>query len=391
MWHAGIICGMLALGQSEPPAQAPAPSPAERWPLMQALQGTYPGWLLDGNNLRVSGWAEGSFTASSDRFDNLPMGFNYRANQFLLQQNWIRVEKPVDQNATTPTFGFRSDTILPGSDYRFLVARGLFSGQLTANDGKPNTYGIDPNQFYAEAYFPQVGRGLDVKVGRFFCQFGVESNDTTQNALASRSYTYVYNPFTHTGAVTTLKLDDAWTVQNGLVTGSDMFIGPEAVPTYIGSVRWAPPNGPDSVAFAVIIGPGRFNQARNFNNPEVFDLVYTHKFNDRLNYTLDALFGTQTNVPGIGTATWQGIVNYLTYTFAPHLSGTARLEFFNDPQGQRTGFEGLYTALTLGANYKPMPWLLLRPEIRYDCNADSRPFEGKHGLFTATTDVVLRW
>src|SRR5438270_13534247 len=31
-----------------PAAATPAP-PAERWPLMKALQGTWPGWLLDGN------------------------------------------------------------------------------------------------------------------------------------------------------------------------------------------------------------------------------------------------------------------------------------------------------------------------------------------------------
>lgn len=394
MLHAVLLCGVLALGQGEPPAEvapAPPPPPAERWPLMQALQGTYYGWLLDGNKLRVSGWTEVSFTASTDRFDNLPMGFNYRANEFLLQQNWLRVEKPVDQNATTPTFGFRCDTILPGSDYRFTVARGLFDGQLTANNGEPNTYGIDPVQFYAEAYFPQVGRGLDVKVGRFFAQFGVESIAAVDNPLASHAYNFIYNPFTHTGLLTTLKLDDAWSVQNGLVTGSDVFIGPAAVPTYIGSVKWAPPSGPDSVLFAVILGPGRFNQPQNFNNPQVFDLVWTHKINGRLNYTLDALFGYQTNVPGSGTATWQGVVNYLTYTIGPRLSGTARLEFFNDPQGQRTGFEGLYTALTLGANFRPHPWVLLRPEVRYDYNAASAPFEGKHGLFTAAMDVVFRW
>jgi hypothetical protein len=64
-------------------------------------------------------------------------------------------------------------------------------------------------------------------------------------------------------------------VQNGLVTGSDVFVGPEANPTYIGSVKWAPPDGRDSVLFAVILGEGRFDAARSFSNPQVFDLVYT--------------------------------------------------------------------------------------------------------------------
>src|SRR5437773_2063589 len=82
----------------------------------------------------------------------------------------LRVERMIDDKATTPTWGFRSDTILPGTDYRFTLARGLFDRQLSANRGAPSLYGIDPIQFYGELYLPQVGRGLDVKVGRFFAQ-----------------------------------------------------------------------------------------------------------------------------------------------------------------------------------------------------------------------------
>jgi hypothetical protein len=345
-----------AMAPAEPSKATPAqPALPERWPLMNVLQGSGPGVLLDSNRISISGWTDMSYTASSVANEQLPYGFNYKANQFLLQQNWLRAELPVLPNATTPTFGFRSDTILPGSDYRFLVERGLFSGQLTADKGMPNTYGIDPIQFYAEAYFPQIGRGLDVKVGRFFAQDGAENNDAPSNLLGSRSYTYIYDPFTHTGVVTTLKLTDAWSVQNGLVLGSDVFIDPAARPTYVGSIKWAPPTGRDSFIFSVIVGPGRFEQDHNFNNPEVFDLVYTHKFGDRLDYTLDALFGAETNVPSIGTATWFGVVQYLTYTFTPRLKGTARLELFDDPQGQRTGFKGLYTALTTGLTFKPVP------------------------------------
>ncbi len=389
-----VSAPLLPLPAPAPGAAAPAaatPAAAERWPLMRFLQGTYPGYVLDGNRMQVTGWTDMTYTASSDAHEQLPMGFNYKANQFLLQQNWLRLDLPVNQSATTPTFGFRSDTILPGSDYRFTTARGLFDSQLTANHGEPSTYGIDPIQFYGEAYFPQVMKGLDVKVGRFFAQYGVESNPAVDNALSSHCYSFIYDPFTHTGVLTTLKLDDAWSVQNGLVLGSDVFVAPEDRPTYIGSVKWAPPTARDSVLFSVIVGPGRFEQNRNFNNPEVFDLVYTHKFNDRLNYSFEGLFAFQTNVPEIGTATWFGVLNYLTYTFTPRLSGTTRLEFFDDAQGQRTGFKGLYTALTTGLTFKPRRWISLRPEVRYDYNDESRPFENHHGVFTATMDVLVRW
>lgn len=378
-----LLVAVLQVGQT------PAPPP-ERWPLMEALQGTYPGYLLDENHLRLYGWTDMSFTASSAEHEQLPMGFNYKANQFLLQQNWLRFELPVDPAATTPTYGFRTDNYF-GSDYRFTIARGLFSGQLTADNGMPITYGYEPMQFYGEAFFPGVCQGLDVKLGRFYSIIGADSVEAISAPLGSRTYNLIYDPYTHTGILTTLKLDPTWTIQNGLVLGSDVFIDPSDNLTYTGSVKWAPPGGPDGVMVSVILCEGRFNQKREFNNPEIADLVFTHKVNGVLSYTFDALLGLQTNVPDMGTVTWFTITQYLFWTLTPRLTATARLEVFDDAQGQRTGFKGLYTALTTGLTFKPKPWLYLRPEVRYDYNDETRPFEGHHGVFTADMDVVVRW
>jgi len=359
---------------------------------MKLLQGTWEGSLLDGNRMQVSGWTDVSYTVGTDRRSNLPMGFNYIPYELDVQQNWLRIERTVVTSGTTePTFGFRWDTILPGTDYRFTAARGLFSDQLTASHGRPNRYGIDPIQFYGEAYIPTIGRGMDIKVGRIFCQYGVETNDAISNALGSHAYTFIYDPFTHTGMMATTKLTDAWSFQLGLMLGDDVFIDPADNPTLMGSVKWAPPTGRDSVLFSVILGNGRFDQAHNFHNPEIFDLVWAHKINSRLNYSLECLYGFTNNVPDIGMANWLGIPNYLTYTLTPRLSTTARLELFDDFQGQRTGFKGLYAAYTTGLSFSPRKAIIIRPELRYDYNIDSRPFENKHGLFTAATDVIFRW
>jgi uncharacterized protein (TIGR03000 family) len=385
---------VLAAEESPKPAVgvASAQAPPDRWFVMRALQGTWAGAALDGERMSISGWTDVSFTASSVQENQLPMGFNYLANQFALQQNWVRFERFVVTNGTSePTFGFRSDTILPGIDYRFTVSRGLFSDQLTSNDGQPNTYGIDPVQFYGEAYFPTIGRGLDVKVGRMFCQYGAESIDAPPNALASHSYAFIYDPFTHTGVIGSQQLTPAWSVQFGVIMGPDVFIDPAASPYGMFSVKWTPPGGRDSVLLSGLFGSGRFNVAEQFNNPNIIDLVYVHTFSARLSYTLDSLFGYQTIVPDIGTATWFSFVNYLTLKFTPRLSGTARLEFFDDIDGNRTGFAGLYTALTAGLNFQPRKEIIFRPEVRYDYNNESRPFQGHHGVLTATTDVIVRW
>src|SRR5262249_46323541 len=120
-------------------------------------------------------------------------------------------------------------------------------------------------------------------------------------------------------------------------------------------------------------------------------LVYTHKINARLNYSFESLYGFTYHVTDIGFANWFSILNYLTYDLTPRLSGTTRLEFFDDFQGQRTGFPGLYSVLTAGVQYRPRKAIIIRPELRYDDNNETGPFEGKHGLFTAASDIILRW
>jgi hypothetical protein len=389
-----VLTAPFATAPSTPPAEQPTATAAaaERWALMKLMQGTWLGMPLDGERMQVTGWTDMTYTASSDRTLNGPMGFNYRANDFLLQQNWLRFERGVVTSGTTePSFGFRSDWILPGSDYKYTLARGIFNEQLVANNGTPQTYGIDPIQFYAEVYFPTIGRGLDVKVGRYFCQYGVEANDAPSNALSSHAYTFIYDPFTHTGAMGTLKLTDAWTVMAGAILGPDVFVDRASSPYSMGYVKWAPPTGPTSAVFSVILGSGRFNRSEDFNNPNIVDLVVTHQVNSRLTYNFESLFGYQTNVPVIGTATWFGILNYFTYTLSPRLNGTTRIEFFDDAQGQRTGFRGLYTAATAGLSFRLTRAIIFRPELRFDYNGESRPFENHHGLFTATSDVLIRW
>ena len=103
------------------------------------------------------------------------------------------------------------------------------------------------------------------------------------------------------------------------------------------------------------------------------------------------LFGYEHNIPSIGTATWFGAPQYIAFALNEHAGVTARVELFNDPQGDRTGAAGLYTSGTVGVNYRPTSWLILRPEVRYDHNNGSGAFEGKRGLLTATADAIVRW
>lgn len=67
------------------------------------------------------------------------------------------------------------------------------------------------------------------------------------------------------------------------------------------------------------------------------------------------------------------------------------MELFEDYKGQRTGFAGLYTDVTAGIQIQLTERIRIRPELRFDNNNRSRPFEGHHSVFTAATDVIIRW
>jgi hypothetical protein len=211
------------------------------------------------------------------------------------------------------------------------------------------------------------------------------------NLLSSRSYTDFYDPFTLTGVMATLKLNQTWTIRSGVVSGPDIFIDPAARATYVGAVRWAPPDGRASLMFSALLTPGGYNVAEQVNMESYVDLVWSYRLGKTTTCGGEALFGWQAGVPGIGAANWYGIQGYLRQNLDPKTNLVIRLEFFDDLQGQRTGSPGLYSALTTGINYTPIRPLLIRPELRMDYNDQSRPFGGSHFLFQALMNVVVRW
>lgn len=380
---------------SDAPAVGPAPPDSPYYPavtrppeqtgiLMDALRTTEIGPWLDANRINIGGWTEINFTASSASRTNSPLGFNYAANEFQLNQNWIRVERAVSERAAGPSFGYRFDAILPGTDYRYTLVDGLFDGQ----DGK---YGVDLPQFYGDVLFPGVLQGLTVRAGRFESLIGAESIETVRTPFLSRSYTFLYSPFTHTGLLSTLNVNDFWRVEAGVVTGSYVFFGGGAQPTFIGAVGWNLPEDRNSLKFSVILGSGDYDAAHRLNRPQILDLVFAHKFNEQLRWTIEALYGWQHEVPFLGTVNWFGVVNYLAYELNDRWTLNGRVEFFDDLDGQLTGFKGLYTAVTGGVTWQPRKWVLIRPEVRMDVNSNTKAFEGDNSLFTAALDLVFVW
>ncbi len=362
-----------------------------KYALMKALEGTNVGDFLDRRGISINGWTAFSYTPSTASGSNLPVALNDRANEFLLNQNYLHIEKAIDTSKKEVQFGWTSDWILPGSDYRYTLPRGLWNRQLTSNDGRPELYGIDPFQFYGKVFLPNLGpEGTTFTVGRFATLIGYELVQQADTPFVSRSYAFQYNPFTHTGAYATTGLSENVSVSYGIVTGADVFLDSAAQTTFIGQIAITPKDSKTKLFLNTMITDPTYDVNEAFTHYNVYNMVLQHQFTDDLLYVLDAGF-SHTDVPGLGTATWYGGANYLIYKLADNLSTTLRVELFEDSTGFRTGGEGLYTAVTWGFAWQPVDSFIVKPHVRYDNNSDTAVFEGDKTLWTIGLEGILRW
>jgi hypothetical protein len=206
-----------------------------------------------------------------------------------------------------------------------------------------------------------------------------------------------------------------------IVNGNDVFFDGSQEWRFTGSWTTQTDDAKTSLTLSTTVGRGKFNAARpngpaqgvttvglayepfGRNNFNVFDAVLTQKYDDTYSSAFEVIYGYQQDVPAAatgsarnfngaaGTADWFSCVKYFFVDYDERTRGQVRLEAFYDSEGSRTGFEGWYYAATAGFVLKPSDCTIFRPEIRYDYNGYSRPFEGKHGLFTAAADLIFKF
>jgi len=368
----------------EEEAAEEAPSPPV-YLLERSLRETWLGKTMADNNLRFYGWTAMNYSVSTNSVSNLPMTFNDQPNAYQMNQNWLHFEKAIDTSKMEFQWGLVTDFIVPGTDARFTTARGLFNGQ-TGN------YQFDMFQGYVQAFLPNIGpKGTAIKVGKFQTHVGYELVQAVDTPYVSKAYLFQYNPFTHTGVWATTQLNDNWSIGNGFATGSDTFIDPASRFTYLGQIKWAPPEGKTVALFNTVITNPDFDVAENFAFYNVYNGQIAHKFTDKFTYVIDATYSNMNNVPGVGNSDWYGAANYFIYKLTDTITTTIRAEVFEDSEGVRTGFRGLYTEVTAGVAWSPKPGLIVRPSVRYDNNANSNAFEGKNDMWSAAFEMIFRW
>jgi hypothetical protein len=408
-------------------------------PLMAALAPTGLGKALGDAHIQIYGWVDVGGNVSTNHVEggNAPAAYDYNPNRIQLDQAVIYAERVPDTvQQDHIDWGFRVSAIY-GADYRYTTSYGLASYQLL-KDNKSNGY--DFPMLYGEIFIPRVMQGLLIRIGRYISIPDIEAQLAPNNYMYSHSITYTFDNYTNTGVVATLAVTRTLFIQAGVVDGTETALGnlgqrlvnldpnpiyphatfrkdPGAQPSFVGCIRYQSSNSRDDLYVCV---DGLNSGVWGYNNLQWYGFTYYHKFTDKFHVAFEtynlheskvpnasntvaaAVFangGTPFspqyipyNAPGLAqcknvntltcTATAQGVVAYWNYQFLPLDNLSLRTEYFNDPQGQRTGVATSYEDLALGVQHWLSPQIEFRPEIAWYRANDAKAFDGNsdHGV-----------
>ena len=387
------------------------PNLNSRYPLEKALSCTSLGKWMDKNRIEVYGWLNGSGNISSSSHTNYPLSYAVRPNRVEFNQALFRIERLPDTVQTDHVdWGMHLD-ILYGYDYHFTTMKGVFSNQLLNNHPSSQAlggkiYGVDPMLFYGDIYIPSIAQGMDIRIGRWLSLPDIEAQFSPNNYLVTHSILYTVDPYTQMGVMTTTKLNDNWTVQVGINGSNDVAVwNHDARPSLQACVRWVSSSNNDMLYPCV----NNFNTSDyNYNNVQMYVMTWGHRFSQEVHMLTEAYRMYGRNVPGYGPggtpgvagssptagqAQEFGIVNYFNVELNSGNMMSFRNEFYNDQDGQRTGYPTRYTSHTLGLTHWVSQDLEIRPELRYERSYDVPAYDGgrRSHQATALVDAILHY
>ncbi len=375
---------------------------------------------------RAFGWIENSFTGNPGvptGAQNFGVNPNHLANQWMGNQYYLVLGRRV-QPTDVINFGFRVD-LLFGNDWQFSHMQGLFNSAFRLN----SFLGWDPAQFYASVHLPILTpRGLDLRGGRWYTIAGFEGVPALSRPLLSVPYMFNYGePFTHFGMLSILHLTEHLDLFNGAINGWDRWIDESYRWGYIGSLSYTSEGARNHFALTGIWGPNQFprflgantqifptgyvnipslaglpNPGYDRNDRTLLTWVFSHQWTEKLTQTIQTDQGWERKIPGLASDglnyaplsdQWYSFGNWFLYTCRDELTAVWRAEWFRDVHGSRTGYPGNFYEMTLGLVIKPKPYILIRPEVRFDWSQFSHPYDNgtsNHQL-TLGMDVIFRF
>lgn len=382
---------------------------APNYPLTKALG-------LSNHKVKIYGWVDVGGNLSTSKNSNAPTSYDVVPNSVQLDQFAIKFDKQPN-TAQTDHFdwGFLSTTIF-GTDYRYTIAKGIFSNQLLKDN---HLYGVDPAELYVLLYFPKIADGMILKAGRYISPADIEAQWAPDNYLFSHSLMFTVDPYTFSGVQATFKLGSYWQLEVGAHAGNDM--APWSKSASLNGLlmaRWVSKNNNNSI-YGGINSLGKGDYQDQHDDLQMVVATWGHKFSETVHMMTEGYFmwqnhalvgGTVVNGPakwfdeGVGpgnlipgTTTAQGLVNYFQILVGKKSKNylSIRNDLLNDPQGNRTGFVTLYTSHTVGFVHYFTEYIRIRPEVRFEraWAEDVTPYDNgtKQNQFTAAMDLIVRF
>ncbi|WP_027160260.1 porin [Methylobacter luteus] len=339
--------------------------------------------------INVGGWISAGVAGNPDSPEsrtNGPVTFNNRANEFNAHQLYGFIERAVDAESDQWDLGFRADVVY-GID-AFYTTQANFDDNLIT-DNSSRLYKLAFPQVYATVFAP-VGNGITTKIGHFYTIIGNEVVTAPDNFFFSHAYTMQYGePFTHTGIISSYPVNKNISITGGVVSGWDSFFQEPA--NFLGGATYTTDDEKTSLAFSLITGDVNKNDE---HNRTMYSVVLSHDITDSLHYKLQHDLGIEEKSLGADSGKWYGVNQYLTYDVSDKVGVGTRLEWFRDEDGFRVnGNKAHFLAATVGLNYKPMSWLTLRPEVRYDHSIENSAYNDglSNDQVLISADAIVRF
>ncbi len=436
---AGSFFGKLAAFYREdwhptaPPDPATSPAPARRGPpspldsppfpsadwsyggspiIGEADTNSYPLMTaLNGNRSRtkIYGWVEPSVNGSTSAHSNSPEANDAYSNRVELNQAVIYVERlPDSVQRDHVDVGYHL-TAFYGTDYRYTTDKGYISYQLIRDH---HQYGFDPVLEYVDIYVPQVAHGMNLRIGRFISIPGIEAQLSPNNYIFSHSLLYSIDPFTDTGLLATIQLNDRWTIQAGISGSHDVALWTaDAQPSAIACVSYTTKSVNDNFYLCANgINDGEYA----YNNLQQYDGTWYHKFGKKWHIASEAYLMYERDVPSTGgslapqpgtngatclpgeqkcLAPEWAVDNYVNRELGPHDFVSFRSDYLNDKKGQRTGYNTKYTENTFMWSHWIGTTVQIRPEVRFDHAWDRNAYDNgtRQSQFTVASDLVFHF
>ena len=378
-------------------------------PLMEALYGGSNGDAWEQSRVKVYGWLEGSFNLSTSHDSNYPAAYDIFSNRAELDQAVLYVERIPDTVQTDHfDWGFHLSGLF-GTSYRFTTNLGYFSGQLLDDHRQ---YGFDPVLEYVDLYFPRLPR-----------------DSTSASAASSRFRVSKRNwlPITTSTPtrccmrLTRLPIPASWLPSSSMTAGWSSWGSPRAMmwlpgprtrkPSATACISYTFNHGNDNVYPCV---NGLNNGRYAYNNLQMFDNTWYHKFNASWHMATEAWYMYQRDVPSVSgpllpekgtngafcaagqircTAPEWAMVNYVEKQLSAKNYISIRTDFLDDMKGQRTGFKTRYAEETLMWGHWVGSTVFFRPELRFDRAFDRRAYDygTRQSQFQLAMDVIFKF